>query len=82
MAFESSNGIKNVILPKTIKKTNFGIFEKCTNLETISTFDFKENISEEDLKNSLIIPDGVKEIGDLAFSSCSGIKKSIFAGGI
>lgn len=86
-AFAMSIHLESVIIPKTVKKIEYGAFFKCISLKEVKirygVCDIGDCAFEDCFSLSVVtIPGSVKRIGPYAFDNCRDLKGVIFYHGI
>ena len=81
-AFLGCTSLRNVRLPKGLKKIGFQAFSECSALEEINLPSSLEDIGSNSFTycsslDGLTFPDGLKHIGHNAFSFCSSLSEAI-----
>ena len=76
-AFFECTNLKNVDISNSVKTIGNGAFYGCTGLTSIGVA--KPN---EEVADSVIIPDSVTSIGKYAFTHCTGLKKVTIPGNV
>ena len=84
-SFLNCTGLTNITIPKSLKSVKAtsvlqeGVFNGCTNLKDVTLEEGLTIVPDELLRGlpieEIIIPNTVKEIGNLAFADCSNLKK-------
>ena len=90
-AFEGCSSLTSITLPNSIQNIGYQAFEGCP-LETISVIQNGDKIRERAFESvfcdcpseslSLILPEGLKHVGNDAFSDCSSLTSVIFPNSI
>lgn len=86
-AFFNCDGIKEIIIPNSVKVINNEAFYECSNLEKITLPDGITEISDsmfmecQQLKN-ITIPNTVKRIGISSFQLCSSLEEVVIPRGV
>lgn len=77
-AFGECNGIREVILPKTLQFIDYSAFYKCVNLSVVQLLapvSIEENTFSKCYSLSVVsLPEGLDRIGRQAFSDCKSLK--------
>lgn len=76
-AFFECTNLKNVDISNSVKTIGNGAFYGCTGLTSIGVAK-----PDEEVTDSIIIPEGVMSIGKEAFSHCTGLKKVTIPGNV
>ena len=83
--FEES-AIEHVELPSTLRKIEYGVFEKCKNLRGVVLPDGLEYLGKACFKDSALesvgLPPTLKTIEESAFYNCENLKSAEFSEGI
>ena len=78
--FENTT-VREIIIPKSVKKIGENAFYGCKNLISIILQEGLESIGDNWFKNAsikeIVIPKSVKTIGDKAFEYCSDLTRVI-----
>ncbi len=77
-AFESSHGLKIVVIPDSVTKIDVRAFDNCQGLVNVTLGNNVESIGDYAFEfcpklESIVIPESVFEIGYRAFDNCTGI---------
>lgn len=79
----SSSSLKQIVLPKQIKKIGDKTFYNCTKIEKIELPSTLESIGNNSFYNcinlkQIIIPESVKNVGNYVFMECYSLEKIVF----
>ena len=84
-SFELSKSLTSVIIPETVTRVDYFLSD-AINLSQISLPENLKIIGKESFKNSghtsIVIPEGVTEIGDYAFQNCTKLTSVVFPGNL
>lgn len=79
----NSSSLKQIVLPKQIKKIGDNTFYNCTKIEKIELPSMLESIGNSSFYNcvnlkEIIIPESVKNVGNYVFMECYSLEKIVF----
>ena len=76
--FKGMEGLTKIVIPSTVTKIGYNVFQDCTNLEEVEFSEGLEQIGAYSFQNckslkKIILPDSVTKVGNSAFDGCNAV---------